>query len=93
MPEIQQALFDDAVAFREANTHHVRDAGELRSAITEQGGFVVGAWCGGADCETQVKAETKATIRFLPLEREDPGAPCVVCGSAGTEIATWAIAY
>jgi prolyl-tRNA synthetase len=93
MPEIQRALFDDAVAFREANTHRVGTGGELRAAITEQGGFVVGAWCGGGDCETQVKAETKATIRFLPLEPEDPGAACVVCGQAGTEIATWAIAY
>ena len=93
MPEIQQALFDDAVAFREANTHRAGGYDDLRDAIAGQGGFVVGAWCGGADCEAKVKADTKATIRFLPIEREDPGAPCVVCGGAGTETATWAIAY
>ncbi len=93
MPEIQQALFDDAVAFREANTHRAGGYDDLRDAIAGQGGFVVGAWCGGADCEAKVKADTKATIRFLPIEREDPGASCVVCGGAGTETATWAIAY
>ena len=37
--------------------------------------------------------ETKATIRFLPLEPEDPGAACVVCGEPGVDTATWAIAY
>jgi len=93
MPEIQQALLDDAIAFRDAHTHHVKSEDALRDALAGDGGFVIGAWCGGADCEAKVKADTKATIRFLPLEQEDPGAACVVCGAAGIEIATWAIAY
>ena len=42
-------------------------------SIADQGGFVTAAWCGDAACEAQVKADTKATIRFLPLEPEDPG--------------------
>jgi prolyl-tRNA synthetase len=90
---VQQALFDDAAAFREANTHRVVRYEDLRTTIAERGGFVVGAWCGAEECEAKVKAETKATIRFLPLEPEDPGGPCVVCGSAGRDVATWAIAY
>ena len=92
MPEIQQALFDDAVAFRDANTHEVASLDDLRGAA-EAGGFAVGAWCGDDACEATAKAETKATIRFLPLEREDPGASCAVCGQPGLERATWAIAY
>ena len=93
MDQIQQALFDDAVAFRDANTRAAANYDELRAAITDAGGFVTGAWCGSPDCESKVKAETKATIRFLPLETEDPGAACTVCGSAGVERATWAVAY
>ena len=69
----QRALFDDAAAFREANTHRAASYDELRALITDAGGFVTGAWCGDPDCEAKVKAETKATIRFLPLEAEDPG--------------------
>jgi len=57
------------------------------------GGFVTGAWCGDPECEAKVKAETKATIRYVPLEAKDPGAPCVVCGRPGVDEATWAIAY
>jgi prolyl-tRNA synthetase len=93
MIEIQQALFDDALAFREAHTSAVSSFEELRSAIEDPGGFAVGGWCGDAECEAKVKAETKATIRFLPLEPEDPGAPCIVCGRPGVDRATWAVAY
>jgi len=50
-------------------------------------------WCSNPVCEDKVKAETKATIRLLPLEPEAPGAPCIVCGQPGTEWAVWAQAY
>jgi prolyl-tRNA synthetase len=91
--EIQRALFDDAVAFREAHTTRVRSYDELRDAIEDPGGFVIGGWCGDAACEDKVKAETKATIRFLPFEPEPADGPCVVCGQAAVDTAAWAIAY
>ena len=93
MTEIQRSLFEDALAFREERTHPVTSLDELHQVMAGGGGFAVGAWCGDDACEAKVKAETKATIRFLPLETEDPGAVCTVCGRPGTEIATWAIAY
>ena len=93
LDEIQRGLYDDASAFRQAHMTRVASYDELRSAITDPGGFVVGAWCGDPECEARVKAETKATIRFVPLEPEDPGAPCVVCGRHGVDTATWALAY
>ena len=92
MDTIQRALFDDALAFRDANTHEVGSYDALREAVTA-GGFAIGGWCASPECEAKVKAETKATIRFVPLEREDPGAACAVCGQPGVERATWAIAY
>jgi prolyl-tRNA synthetase len=92
MDTIQRALFDDALAFRDANTRTVSSYDELRDGVGA-GGFSVGAWCASEECESKVKAETKATIRFVPLEREDPDGACVVCGSPGVERATWAIAY
>ena len=91
--QVQRGLYDDALAFREANTHEVASYDELSSAIVDAGGFVTGAWCESPECEAKVKADTKATIRFVPLEREDPGAACVVCGEPGLDRATWARAY
>jgi prolyl-tRNA synthetase len=93
MPAIQQALLADAVAFRDAHTSRVSTYDELRDAIATSGGFVIGAWCAEESCEVKVKQETKATIRFVPFDVTDPGAPCVVCGQRGVDTATWAIAY
>jgi prolyl-tRNA synthetase len=91
--QIQQALFDDALAFREAHTTRVTTYDELRAAIEDPGGFVLGGWCGDPVCEAKVKQETKATIRFLPLEPDRPDGPCVVCAQAAVDTAAWAIAY
>jgi prolyl-tRNA synthetase len=93
LSDVQRRLFEDAVAFRAANSHTAATYDELRTTLTESGGFVTGAWCESPECEATVKADTKATIRFVPLEREDPGAACVVCGEPGVDTATWAIAY
>ncbi|HEV2756137.1 MAG TPA: proline--tRNA ligase [Actinomycetota bacterium] len=93
LDDAQEALYADALAFREANTHEVSDFETLKEGVDAEGGFWVGPWCGDPACEERVTAETKATIRVLPLEQEDPGAGCTVCGRPGTERATWAKAY
>ena len=31
-------------------------------------GFVIAPWCGSADCEAQIKTDTQATIRNMPLD-------------------------
>jgi prolyl-tRNA synthetase len=93
LDSIQQALFSDALSFREANTHPVTSLDELATGVEEQGGFWVGAWCGEAACEAEIAAKTKATIRFVPFEPLDPGAPCINDGRPGVDTATWARAY
>ena len=90
---IQRALYQDASDFLEANTHETSTFDDFVQGVETEGGFWVGAWCGESDCETTITEQTKATIRFLPIEREDPGAACLHCGKPGTERATWARAY
>lgn len=90
---VQRALFEDARAFRDANTHHIEDFDSFASGVEDEGGFWLGPWCGSPECEEKVSAVTKASLRVLPLEREDPGGPCVVCGKPGTERAVWARGY
>jgi prolyl-tRNA synthetase len=91
--DLQSALFADARAFRDANLREANSFPELRDGLREQGGFWTAPWCGDFECEQKVSAETKATIRVLPLEQQDPGGPCVVCGKPGLERATWAQSY
>jgi prolyl-tRNA synthetase len=93
LEKYQGELFRDAREFLEANTHSIGSYEALRDGIESEGGFWRGAWCGDEVCEEKVKAETSATIRVLPVEQRDPGAPCSVCGRPGTEEAVWARAY
>ena len=98
--EIQKALYDRALAFRQANTADPADYGEFKQAVEK--GFAYSWWCGGAACEEKIKDETKATMRCIPVE--DPtggqGAPqaggagkCIYCGAAAQEKAIFARAY
>ena len=40
----------------------------FQKKLEESGGFLVAPWCQSRKCEDQVKEETKATIRCLPLD-------------------------
>ncbi|MDQ3691772.1 MAG: proline--tRNA ligase [Chloroflexota bacterium] len=93
LASVQQALFADALAYREANTHEITSFDAFATGLEEQGGFWVGAWCGDGACEAEISTKTKATIRFLPIEPADPGTVCMHCGKPGVDVATWARAY
>jgi prolyl-tRNA synthetase len=93
LASVQESLFADALAFREANTHEITSFDDFVAGVEERGGFWVGAWCGDDACEAAISARTKATIRALPIEPTDPRAPCVHCGKPGADEATWARAY
>jgi prolyl-tRNA synthetase len=93
LDESQRGLYEDARGFRDRHTFRPKDMGEMSALLDDPGGFMVAPWCGSDECEAKVKAETSATIRFLPLEQTDPDGPCIVCGSPGTEEAAWAQAY
>ena len=89
----QQALYDDALEFRQKRTHETYLYDDIVEGVEAEGGFWVGAWCEDEWCEQKVTEDTKATIRLLPLVRETPHAPCIVCGKPGVEWATWARSY
>ncbi len=97
LAEIQTALFDKAKKFRDENTFDVNDYAAFKEMFDgeKSGGFAQSPWCGSGECEAQVKAETKATIRVLPFGNEDnaSGKHCLVCGSAARNIAIFAKAY
>ncbi|HEV2644009.1 MAG TPA: His/Gly/Thr/Pro-type tRNA ligase C-terminal domain-containing protein, partial [Candidatus Elarobacter sp.] len=68
----------------------------FREVMDGDGAFVYAGWCGSAQCEAEVKEETKATIRCLPDEEfqsaERP-ARCLKCNEPAIVEALWAKAY
>jgi prolyl-tRNA synthetase len=93
LEESQRGLLEQARAFRDEHTFHPEDMAEMARLIEDPGGFMVTGWCGSDECEAKVKAETKATLRYLPLEPTPTGGPCIVCGQPAVDEAAWAQAY
>jgi len=89
--EIQKALFDRALAFREANTFEPKEYGELKDIVEK--GFAFAYWCGSAACEEKIKQEMKATLRCIPLGQNTGPGKCLVCNEAAAEKAYFARAY
>ena len=55
--------------------------------------FVIAGWCGSAECEAQIKAETQATLRNIPFGSENVQGSCVKCGRPAAGEAWFAKAY
>src|SRR4029077_14533290 len=65
LDEIQTALLNRARAFRDAHTKEPKNYDEFKAAVDT--GFALAYWCGTPECEAKIKAETKATVRCIPL--------------------------
>jgi len=92
--DMQKALFEKALAFREANTHHIDDYTKFKKQMEEPlPGFVYAHWCGSAACEEQIKEETKATTRCIPFDLEKKPGHCLKCGKATDQRIIFAKAY
>ncbi len=92
LKDIQKSLYDRALAFRTANTYDPKDYAEFKSAVEK--GFAFSYWCGDGQCEAEIKEETKATTRCIPVDGQ-PAAPgvCIHCGKPAKEKAIFAKAY
>lgn len=70
LEDIQRNLFDKAKAYRDSMIYKVDTYEDFKKQI-EKGGFILAHWDGTPETEEQIKNETKATIRCIPLEGGD----------------------
>jgi prolyl-tRNA synthetase len=89
--DIHKALYERALAFREAHTFEPADYEEFKKIV--ESGFARCYWCGNGDCEAKIKEETKATLRCIPLEQKSGAGKCIFCGKAAREQGIFAKAY
>ena len=88
---IQSDMLKRATEFRNANTHEPKSYDEFKSIIED--GFARAWWCGERQCEADIKEETKATTRCIPLDQPGGSGVCVHCGKPATEVAIFGKAY
>ena len=93
LDEIQANLYARALEFRASHTSEAANWDEFKSAMEGRPGFVIAAWCGRAECEAAIKAETQATVRNIPLGTPAFQGHCVKCNGASSAKPWFAKAY
>ncbi len=93
LEEIQRDMLEKGRAFLRANTREVRDYEEFKRGLDATGGFFRAHWCGSPDCEQQIKDDTKATIRCIPLEGNREDGTCLRCGRPSNRWVYFARSY
>jgi len=95
LEDIQEQMFQRALNFREDNSSTVTNYEDFTTHFEDDGGFVHSPWCGSAECEEQIKQDTKATIRCIPFDRKEVAESdrCISCGKNAEYWVVFAKAY
>ena len=91
LEELQQAIYQKAVNFRNSHTFDVSSYAELEEVV--QQGFARAWWAGDTEDEYKIKEETKATIRCIPIDQPGGRGKCIYTGKNASEMAIFSRAY
>ena len=93
LEDIQQNLYNRALAYRDTHITEVNSWEEFKDVLTTKGGFVAAHWDGTNETEDKIKEETKATIRCIPLGNKEETGICVSSGKPSKQRVLFALAY
>ena len=92
LKEVQDNIYQKALNFRLENTREVDTWEDFKEEIKKPG-FLLCHWDGTPETEEKIKAETKATIRCIPLEGDKTPGKCIYTGKPSAQRVIFAIAY
>lgn len=93
LQEIQNGIYQKALDFRSTMITKVENYEEFKEVLETKGGFILAHWDGSPEVEEQIKNETKATIRCIPLDAPDENGKCVVSGRPSARRVLFAKSY
>ena len=93
LEEIQQNIYNKALKFRDSMITKVDTYDEFKRVLEEKGGFILAHWDGTPETEEQIKNETKATIRCIPVDAPAEEGKCMVSGKPSHRRVLFAKAY
>ncbi len=93
LADYQAQIFQRALDFRTQNTHDADTYDDFKAILEQEGGFLMAPWCGSAECEKQINAETGATIRVIPFDGPEEKGKCMICGNESPRRVLFARAY
>jgi prolyl-tRNA synthetase, family I len=92
LDDIQNNIFKKAYDHRASHTANVDTYDDFKQKLDE-GYFILAHWDGTPETEEQIKVETKATIRCLPLEGDMTPGNCILTGKPSARRVLFARAY
>ena len=94
LTEVRDTLYQLALENRNNRTYQCTTIDEINQVLTEKGdGFIEAMWCGEEACEDEVKAQTGAGSRCIPLVQKQISDKCVCCGKPAKHMVLWGKAY
>ena len=90
---IQEDIYNKALSYREEHITKVDSYDEFKKVLEEKGGFISAHWDGTDEEEEQIKNETKATIRCIPLDNILEEGVSLISGKKSTQRVIFAKAY
>ena len=93
LAQMQQDMYDRALARQKAMTFDAHSFEELKDIADNKPGFIRAMWCGCRECEDRLKEEVGITSRCMPFAQEKLGENCVVCGKPAAKMVYWGKAY
>jgi len=93
LQKIQNEIFTKAKEYRESHITEVNSYEEFKKVLNEKGGFIAAHWDGSSEEEEQIKKETKATIRCIPLGNKVEKGVSLISGKESNQRVLFAKAY
>ena len=93
LDEIQKNIYRKALAFRDSMITKVDTYDEFKRVLDEKGGFLLAHWDGTPETEERIKAETKATIRCIPVDAPQEEGTCIISGKPSHRRVIFARSY
>ena len=93
LDDIQQNIYNKALAYRNEHITPANNWDEFVKLLDEKGGFIAAHWDGTPETEEEIKQQTKATIRCIPLNNKQEDGICILSGKPSKERVLFARAY
>ena len=93
LDDIQQNIYNKALAYRNEHITPANNWDEFVKLLDEKGGFIAAHWDGTPETEEEIKQQTKATIRCIPLNNKQEEGVCILSGKPSKERVLFARAY
>ena len=90
---VHQGLYETAKKNLEEHVYAAYSLEEAKALQQANGGFIKTMWCGDVECEKRMKEEAGMSSRCMPLEQENLGDVCPICGKPAKHSIYWGVAY